>query len=225
MSNTWNLEVAGTVLTLFPERAAFWSETRTALVADVHLGKDATFRAEGVSIPLGSTTSDLERLSALIERTGAERLIVLGDLYHAAAGMTEQTERALRAWRSRHRTLEVVLVRGNHDRSAGRSPQGSDIAEHEDVIVDGPFAFRHVPKAVEGQYVIAGHVHPGVRVYGDAGQRERLPCFHATPSCLVLPAWSEFTGTHSVRPGPDDEVAVVAGDAVVPLSNELVRPT
>lgn len=215
--------MAGTSLTLYPERAAYWRDAGTLLVADVHLGKDVTFRASGVPVPFGSTTSDLDRLGGLIEETGAERLVILGDFYHAAAGMTGRTKRALRAWRKAYRGLSVVLVRGNHDRDAGRSPIGSDIAEQEEPLIEEPFAFRHVPEPVEGHYVIAGHIHPGVQVRGPAGQRERLSCFHCTPSYLVLPALTEFAGTQTVLPDPDDKIIVIADDTVLPLSNELVR--
>jgi hypothetical protein len=33
----------------------------------------------------------------------------------------------------------------------------------------------------------------------------------------VLPAFGEFTGMHALRPGPDDRVFVVTGEAVRPL--------
>src|SRR5512140_483642 len=71
---------------LLAQRALFWPRERALFVADVHLGKAASFRAGGVPVPRGSTASDLERLSVLVARTGAQRLAVLGDFLHAAAG-------------------------------------------------------------------------------------------------------------------------------------------
>jgi DNA ligase-associated metallophosphoesterase len=210
-------------LQLFPERAAYWEAKRTLLVADVHLGKDATFRAEAVPLPLGSTDSDLQRLSGLIRQTGAERLLVLGDLYHARAGMTDGTLAALRAWRADHRSLDIVLVRGNHDRDAGLSPSNLEITEHDGPLVEGPFCFRHDPGSSEDGYVVCGHLHPGVVLRGNGGQRERLACFHANLSRLVLPAFSEFTGLHILHPEPGDRVAVVAGTDVVALPVDTVE--
>lgn len=222
MQNAWPLEVADTRLLLLPDRAAYWHDEKTLLVADVHVGKDATFREEAVPVPLGSTNSDLKRLSQLVEATQADRLVILGDLYHAAAGMTPRTLQMLRDWRSRHQTLDVVLVRGNHDRNAGRSPVDVRIKETETPLAGDPFVFCHKPEPAGSGYVIAGHVHPAVRVRGPAGQSERLRCFHATPSHLVLPAFSEFAGSHLVSPAENDCVVGIADDAVVPLSDELV---
>ncbi|PEN11168.1 DEAD/DEAH box helicase [Longibacter salinarum] len=212
-------------LELLPGRAAYWAERKTLLVADVHVGKDATFRAEAIPLPLGSTDSDLQKLTGLIRQTRAERLIVLGDLYHARSGMTEGTLQALRAWRSNQKTLNVVLVRGNHDRHAGASPADLDIDEHEGPLHEGPFCFRHEPSSSDTGYVVCGHLHPGVVLRGRGGQRERLPCFHANESRLILPAFSEFTGLHILHPEPGDDVAVVAGTDVIAVSPEVLRST
>ena len=223
MPTTWTLEVSGTELTLLPEKAIHWKEERTLLVADMHVGKDATFRARAVPVPLGSTASDLERLGRLLQQTGAERLIILGDLYHANEGMTQATRGALRDWRAQHQSVSVVLVRGNHDRDAVRSPPELDITEREEALVHSPFVFRHTPEPSPGGYVVGGHVHPGVVLRGDGGRRERLPCFHVTPSSLVVPAFSEFTGLQTVEPNPDDEIVAVAGDALLSLPADHLR--
>ena len=61
---------------LFAERALLWTRMRTLFVADVHLGKAAAFRAGGVPVPRGSTAADLARLAALVDASGAQRLVV-----------------------------------------------------------------------------------------------------------------------------------------------------
>ena len=210
---------ASTSLRLLPERAAFWSDRSTVLVADVHLGKDATFRSQAVPLPLGSTSADLRRLGALVDRLAPDRLLVLGDLYHAASGMTEAVLDGFRDWRRERSALDVVLVRGNHDRDAGVSPGDLGITERDGPLREPPFAFQHMPpdRADEPRargYVVAGHRHPG-RVVRSGKERERLPCFHATAAGLVLPAFSTFTGLMTVDPDPGDHVLVVAGDELV----------
>jgi metallophosphoesterase superfamily enzyme len=81
--------------------------------------------------------------------------------------------------------------------------------------VDG-LAFAHHPEPLAGAYVIAGHVHPAVRL-GGAIDSLRLPCFHFGAAVGVLPAFGAFTGMHVVRPAPGERVFVVAGDSVRPL--------
>ena len=73
------VRIAGETVDLHAERALHWPTTQTLFVADVHLGKAAAFRAGGVPIPRGATAEDLARLNALIVRTRAKRLVVLGD--------------------------------------------------------------------------------------------------------------------------------------------------
>ena len=73
---------------LLPGRAALVAATRTLLVADLHLGKAATFRRAGIPVPEGSAGRDLDRLTRLVADTRATRVIVVGDLLHSAAGCT-----------------------------------------------------------------------------------------------------------------------------------------
>jgi hypothetical protein len=77
------LELAGEPVRLLPERALFWQAACALVVADVHWGKAAAFRSAGIPIPGGATRQDLDRLDQAVARTGARRLVVLGDLFHA----------------------------------------------------------------------------------------------------------------------------------------------
>src|SRR5436190_20499208 len=74
------VDFAGQSLRLLPDHAVYWPARNTLLVADLHLGKDAAFRTAGVPVPAGSTAKDLSRLSSLIGLSGAQRLVILGDL-------------------------------------------------------------------------------------------------------------------------------------------------
>ena len=99
-------------MALLPERALLLKKSRTLIVADVHWGKTATFRAASIPIPPGTTSDDLARLSDVITRTRASRLIVLGDLLHAKTWKAKQTHAAIVQWRKKHRALPITLVRG-----------------------------------------------------------------------------------------------------------------
>ena len=79
-------DIAGEQLVLLPERAAYWRRVQTLLVADPHFGKAAAFRAAGVPVPRGTTTGSLARLDAALARTGATRIVFLGDFLHARVG-------------------------------------------------------------------------------------------------------------------------------------------
>lgn len=211
------LSLAGERLAVLPERALFWPDRRTLVVADLHLGKAAAFRSEGVPVPAGTTRESLARLDRALDATGARRLICLGDFLHSRAGRTPATLGALEAWRERHPDLEVVVVRGNHDRHAGDPPSSLAIGMVTEPCSEGPFLLCHEPVAHAAGYVLAGHVHPAVRLLGRGRERLRLPCFAFGAHVGLLPAFGAFTGTAVITPKPGDRIFVVSDDRVLPM--------
>jgi DNA ligase-associated metallophosphoesterase len=199
---------------LLPGRAAYRERGGSLIIADPHFGKAATFRAAGIHCP-EPIAADLGRLSAMLEATGAERLVVLGDLFHSAASMSPSVLDALVAWRETWEGVTVTLVRGNHDRAAGDPPArlGMQVVDEgaaaEGVVLchdaEGPAA-----TAFGGAATLAGHVHPAVSL-PDAGRVSvRLPCFVVGDRCMVLPAFGSFTGMHTVRRRGHDRFFAVA---------------
>jgi DNA ligase-associated metallophosphoesterase len=212
-----DIDLAGERVELLAGRALLWRGT--LVIADPHFGKTAALRAMSIPLPGGTTTSDTERLGSLIETTGAQRLIVLGDLLHARQGRAPRTLDVLRNFRGRHAKLEFILVRGNHDRHAGDPPAELGIECVDPGLAEPPFIFRHEPCESGQGYTIAGQIHPAVRLRGRARESLRLPCFWFGPRVGVLPAFGSFTGSAEIRPGPDDRVYVIAGELL-----ELQRP-
>lgn len=207
------LEVAGEMLELCAERAAYWARRRTLLVADPHFGKAASFRALGVFVPRGTTSEALQRLDTLLARVRPVRIVFLGDFLHAREGRTDETFDALAAWRASHPAMAMQIVRGNHDRRAGDPPSSVGIECVDGPLRDGPFALAHHPVREPDAYVLAGHLHPCAVLAGRARQRERLPCFWFGREVGVLPAFGDFTGCAEIEAEVDDRVWVVAGGA------------
>lgn len=215
MSGIIETELAGEPVALLPERALYWPRGRALVIADAHLGKTAAFRAAAIAVPETPTAADLARLDLALDRTGAARLIVLGDMLHARAGRAPAVLDAVAAWRARRPGLELLLVRGNHDRGAGDPPPSWGVACVDEPCAMPPFALRHTPTPDPAGYALAGHLHPAAALAGPGRQRERLPCFLVGPRLAVLPAFGSFTGAATVRPRPGERVFVVAGDSVV----------
>ena len=205
---------AGRTLWLLPQRAAFDPAAGALIVADPHLGKAAAFRGAGVPVPTGTTAADLARLDAALHATAAEQLWILGDLLHARSGRAPNTMEAVGAWRRTRPGLEVLLVRGNHDVAAGDPPAGWKMRVVEEPHAAGRWVLRHVPAEDADAPVLAGHLHPSVRLAGGA-ERMAPPCFHGRGRLLVLPAFGSFTGTARVRAAPGDRIWAVGPDQVV----------
>ena len=210
--------LAGERVELHAERALHWPRARTLFVADVHLGKAASFRAHGVAVPRGSSAHDLARLDALVERTRAERLVVLGDFLHARAGRVEALDRAFVAWRDAHASLAITLVRGNHDAGAGDPAAAWRVDVVSDPSAMAPFVLCHAPHEPPTGYALCGHVHPGVRVSGPDGvDSARLPCFVLGRRRALLPAFGRFTGLALVGPERGERIVAIAGSRLFPL--------
>lgn len=202
---------------LCADRALWWTRARTLFVADVHLGKAAAFRAGGVPVPRGSTARDLARLEALVAATKAERLVVLGDFLHAKRGVVPALETAFVAWRARHASLALTLVRGNHDAHAGDPPEDWRVDVVAEPHAMPPFLACHVPASPRTGYALCGHVHPGVRLSGRGDDTARLPCFLIGRRRVILPAFGRMTGLAIVSPDPDETVVAIAGNALFRL--------
>lgn len=217
------IEIAGERVVLMPERAIFWPARSTLLVADPHFGKAATFRAGGIFVPRGTTSRALARLAAAIDRMRAARLVFLGDLLHAREGRSPETLRVIAEWRAARSSMEVLLVRGNHDRRAGDPPPELNISCREAPLFAGAFAFAHHPAPLADHHVLAGHIHPGVRLSGAGRQSHRLSCFWIRPDITVLPAFGDFTGLGDIEVSGDDRVFAIADREVIEVPVESER--
>ena len=189
------VEAAGQRLDLLPEGAVWWPDTRTLFAADLHLGKGAAFRAQGQAVPAGSSAQTLARLEALAAEQGAERLVVLGDFWHGAQGLTPELLEQVAAFAAR---VDTVLVLGNHDRRI--HPEGLPITAVQGTLSLGPLTAAHEPPPADRPgFTLAGHLHPAVVMASRAGDRLRRPCFVHYPNALVLPAFGGLTGAMTLR--------------------------
>lgn len=213
------IEWHGVRLVLLPDRALWLPSERAVLVADVHLGKPASFRAGGVPVPEAVTGRDLERLSASVRATGAERLVVLGDLIHDQTALLSRTLDAVTAWRSSLGGVPVELVPGNHDRKA-RSCGPLGVIEWGDSLMLGGLCCTHEPPDDAGTTpTLCGHLHPVVSIGAAYGAtRVRSACFWFEGFTGVLPAFGSFTGGHAMPAGAGRAVFAAGDRAVVPVT-------
>ena len=192
------LKIGKDTLWLLADKALYWPDKKTLLIAVVHFGKAAAYRALGQPVPRGTTTKNLQRLDALIAQYPTETIIFLGDFLHAPKSHAPATLAALKSWRQRHAQIACILVRGNHDIKAGDPPAELDIAMVTEPYVLGNFALQHMPNPHPSLHVIAGHIHPIFNLQGKGRQRIRLPCFYHETHFTLLPAFGDFTGGYEL---------------------------
>ena len=199
---------------LLPERAIWLPTEKTLFIADLHMGKAATYRALGQPVPSGTTQENLTRLSALITQYAPQQIIFLGDFLHAAEARTQDVLAALHDWRQQHTAVSMTLVRGNHDSRAGDPPASLRVSVVDEPYLHGPFALCHHPQKHTTHFVLAGHVHPVCRLYGRGRDSLRLPCFVVDAQQAILPAFGEFTGGWMVTAELGRQLYPAGGGAV-----------
>jgi len=217
-SPTLPFALAGEEMLLLADRALFWPRQRTLFLADPHFGKGATFRQLGLAVP-DDTAGELTRLTGLLAQTDARRLVILGDLLHARTGATSVLFESLGTWRSRLPNLEIILIRGNHDRHAGDPPEGLGIMARHGPLILKPFACSHEPVELPGYHVLAGHLHPSFRLHDRQGISLCSPCFWGRPGCSILPAFGSFTGTQAVHPEPGDRIFLLGPGQIMEVNS------
>jgi DNA ligase-associated metallophosphoesterase len=210
------VELDGEIVWLLAHKAIYWPARRMLVIADIHFGKAAAFRALGVPVPRGTTTQNLLALDTLLASYACEEIVFLGDFLHARAAHAAATVAAMLAWRMRHPDVRLTVVRGNHDLHAGDPAAALGIRMVDEPYCVGQLSFCHHPDTVAPGYVLAGHVHPVFHLRGDIGGL-RLPCFLLGQKRAILPSFGAFTGGHAVRPNVGERVYVTADAAIFPL--------
>lgn len=208
---------------MLPQRAAWWHEGEqggdvaqggTLLISDLHLGKVETFASLGVPLP-AVMHKQLAQLSKLIEKTRCRRVMILGDLLHAPAGLTQLMLDEVRTWREQH-ACEFAIVPGNHDRKIDKVADWWNMRLLGELHHEGPFAFTHEPRAIAGKFTWAGHIHPVVKLR-TASDALKLWCYviDHERQFAVLPAFCDFTSGGRFERGAATKVYAIAEGCVL----------
>jgi len=214
------LELSPHNIQLLPDHALVVGKVQRCLVvADLHLGKSAAFRASGLAVPEGDTARDLSRLSKLIEAHSPDQLVVAGDLFHAESGQTEETITEFTRFLERTK-VPFTLVKGNHDAKIRNLPD--NLHQLDFLDLEGIRIVHKPEHGGEELFNICGHIHPVIRVPDGRNTALRLPCFHLRENILTLPSFGSFTGGHVVKPRKHDRFFVTHLNEVIELPEKLL---
>jgi DNA ligase-associated metallophosphoesterase len=190
------VQVAGHEAELRSDGTIWLAEHQTLLLADLHLGKDASFRAAGIPVPARISEATLDLLSVAVKDTSPRQIVILGDLIHDRKSLSPPVVQLFADWRRQHADLAIHLVRGNHDRHVRNFPDNWHLTISA-LRQLGPFLLCH-KTFPDGDHPgpsvrVGGHWHPVVHVGGSA-DRLRLRCFVVDPFQITLPAFGPFKG-------------------------------
>lgn len=188
---TQDISFSDTSLTLTNQRVLFWKKHHALILSDLHLGKAAHFRKNGIALPKQVTLQDLQRLEQLIQYFSVEQVIIVGDLIHAGANMEVSL---LQQSIVKFPRIKFVLIKGNHDRFTDEKWEKMGIHEtYKDWHLDN-INFTHLASPITDVPTISGHVHPGTSIRMPTKRTITFPCFVVSEQQIILPAFSLFTG-------------------------------
>jgi hypothetical protein len=200
----------------FRDRAVYLPAEETLVVADLHVGRDAS---SAVELPLGERADLTDRLAALLAEFSPAEVVVAGDLLHAFDRIPEGVAETVAALGETvtDAGAELVVVRGNHDSMLdsvhdsvrdsvrGELGAGGDAAAtsgDDRASVPTPEEYRvgetivahgHAAPDESADRYVVGHDHPAIEIEG-----ARRPCLLYGPEAyrggdvVMVPAFNRL---------------------------------
>jgi DNA ligase-associated metallophosphoesterase len=208
------VDCCGEALSLLPDKLVYWAAKKTLFAADVHAGKEQAFNRAGVPIPAGISEDTFSLLMGAVDQTGAERLVILGDLLHTVPDLSETWQVHWQSMLAAREQLCTQVIIGNHDSLAARRRLLASV-EWTTELLDPPFVCLHQPCEDMRGFVLAGHIHPVWQLSVGKRQRITAPVFWFQQQLAVLPAFGLFTGGYRIERKKTDRLYMVGEGCVI----------
>lgn len=205
------VELEGELFYLLHNKALYRPSKKQLILSDLHLGKAAHFRKQGIALPTQAHIDDLERMAHLVRAWKPRSVLLLGDLFHSNYNREWLW---FEAFLREHPKIEFTLVIGNHDilpDKAYQLPNMTRVSRLEERW----FIFSHAPIDEPEKLNICGHVHPGYELEGPARQSYRLPCFYSNRRHFIMPAFGNLTGLYLMERIGDASYYLITRDTIV----------
>lgn len=197
----------------YADRAIHLPQFETLVVADLHVGRDAT---SVVELPMGERDDLTRRLHRLLVEFDPGAVVVAGDLLHAFGSIPDGVSESVTVVLDtiREGGADPILLAGNHDSMLDSITDESIESVH--VLEDGTVIHHgHVEPTIESDRYVVGHEHPVIEIEGS-----RHPCFlecadqRSGAAVIVLPGFNRFTVGTPVN-------GLSASDVMSPLLTDL----
>ena len=195
---------------LLPSRTLFWPSRNILVVADLHLGRIVPRYPKIVE----GVKQALQRLSGALEHTQANRLLFLGDLFHMRNNYHHDVVHVFEQWRMRYSTVEMLLIRGNHERAMGDPPAQLQLTCMDPGYHESGVTFLHEPRQMS-QFTMCAHLHPCLLVPTNRALATTVPCFVWNEDYLYMPAFEDTIPGRVVSRRFDEQYACIHNQMVV----------
>lgn len=218
MQSSYSISSQNQTWQTLPERILYWVEQNAICLADLHLDRAAHLRKNGFPLPDIAHEQDLLKLEKVCKSLNANKVYVLGDLFHShTLGQFNPFRHVIE-----QSAAEWILIKGNHDVFEDEVYLEMGFSRVETSLIVDQILLKHEPNSedLEQQFCISGHVHPGYQLSGKGRQSIKLPCFYFGRKQLILPAFSNLTGLFKVKHQEKlDSIVVCHQDMVRKVEN------
>lgn len=200
------------------EKAVFIPEENLVAVSDLHIGFEIELGRHGIFVPDQGPVF-LSRISGILKKTGAKRVLLLGDVKHSFASPTFLEEEKVVSFLGKLSGLaRVEVVPGNHDGGIGNVlPKGVRLRKSSGALI-GSTGFFHGHSWPDEKLVnsaktlVFSHIHPSIALMDSLGGFHKEPCYltgllsrrrlaenykkvpKKLPRAFVLPAFNTLLG-------------------------------
>ncbi|MDK2463479.1 MAG: metallophosphoesterase [Candidatus Korarchaeota archaeon] len=198
-------------ITIFPH-GAFLHDLGALLVADLHIGYEEVLLESGIHLPRSQYGKIKLAILEALERFDPDLLVLLGDVKHEFGVATRQEwVEVLDLMRSLKGSVDVQVVRGNHDNFLIPILRREDIPLHDPGVEMGRYYLVHGHKPLEAlperaEAVIMGHEHPAIGLRDELGVKRKFKCALLggldDVKILVLPAISPLAPGTDILSAP-----------------------
>jgi len=185
-----------------PQGPAFVVEEddmRILVVADTHFGAESDLKRKGVHI-MSNTPERLNRLLECIDISGADLLLLLGDVKHSVPVTSWQEKKEMPEIISAVRSkIELKVLPGNHDAGIELFLREDELLPRTGARINNTgYMHGHTFPAPEitGGLIVVGHHHPVVHLYDEVG------CFmRGVPAYVLAEIDEDSLNMKDARPG------------------------
>jgi len=176
----------------YRDRAVYLPDAATLVLADLHVGRDASSNLELRVGEHGDLTTRFERLVSEFE---PREVVVAGDLLHTFSTLPRGVRETIRELTAtcRDAGARLVVTPGNHDSMLEAVWDGPTESEYR--IGDWVVCHGHEEPTTDADGYIVGHGHPAIDIEG-----QRRPCYltgadvYGDSDLLMLPAFTRLAG-------------------------------
>jgi len=163
-----------------------FSDKKILCIADLHLGYEFLLAERGVVIPSQAEEME-EKILGLVERTGVDALVIIGDVKHNIFGISSSELRGISRLLERvSKEVDVQIALGNHDANLDLLlPNSIVVHSAKGFLVKGKdikvgFVHGHAwpsPELFQADYIVVGHNHPVIEMRDELGGRWYEPAW------------------------------------------------